>query len=241
MGRAGRIAAAAGLAAAIALAGLYGLFQLSRSRCQTLTGPVVCSVKTDARAVALTFDDGPTVEGVDAVLPVLGDRGVKATFFLVGRDLERRPGLAARLKADGHELANHGYSHVRMVGRPESFYAEQIARTDRLLRQEGEARPTLLRPPYGKRLWGFSRAAERAGYRVVTWDVEPDSAGLSDPSAYARHVLDAVRPGSIVLIHPMYRANGAAREALPLILDGLVERGYRVTTVSELLQLEQAR
>lgn len=215
--------------------GLFGVFQLSRARCQELTGPVVCRVETDARVVALTFDDGPTPQGVEAVLPVLRARGAKATFFLIGRDLEEHPGLAARLRAEGHELGNHGYAHMRMIGRAEEVYAEEIARTDRLLRREGEPRPTLFRPPYGKRLWGLSRAAERAGYRVVTWDVEPDSAGLTDPRTYARHVLDRVRPGSIILIHPMYRSNETARAALPLILDGLSERGYRIATVSELL------
>lgn len=223
------------LAVTVVLAAVYGLHRLSKARCLDWAGPVVCRVETQERLVALTFDDGPTARGVDAVLPVLKARGFKATFFLIGRETAERPELAARLKAEGHELGNHGWSHVRMVGRPRSFYEEEIARTDALLRAAGETRPTLFRPPYGRRLWGLHAATDRAAHRVVTWDVEPDSFDLPTPEAYAEHVLERVRPGSIVLMHPMYASNETARAALPLVLDGLAARGYRVTTVSELL------
>lgn len=240
MKSAGKIAATAALTSAVVLAGLYGLHRLSKARCLGWAGPVVCRVETQERVVALTFDDGPTARGVDAVLPVLRERGVKATFFLIGRETAERPDLAARLKAEGHELGNHGFSHVRMVGRPQSFYEQEIARTDALLRAAGETRPTMFRPPYGSRLWGLHVAARRSGHRVVTWDVEPDSFDLPTPEAYAAHVLDRVRPGSIVLIHPMYGSNETARAALPLVLDGLAARGYRVGAVSELLAAAEA-
>jgi peptidoglycan/xylan/chitin deacetylase (PgdA/CDA1 family) len=112
-------------------------------------------------------------------------------------------------------------------------YVEEIRKTDTLLRGEG-ARPTLFRPPFGKKLTGLPIAVEQTGYRMVTWDIaDPDSA--HDPRAYADRVLGQVKPGSIILVHAMYQSRGTARDALPLILAGLRERGYRAVSVGELL------
>lgn len=223
------------LAIVIALCSI-ALWQISKARCLQLVGEMVCRVETSERVVALSFDDGPTPDGVDAVLPPLRARGIKASFFVIGKEMTRFPGQAARLKADGHELGNHSFSHVRMIGHGAAFYDAEVRRTHGLLRAAGEAKPILLRPPFGKRLWGFPLAAERAGYRTIMWDVEDDAARHPEPADYARHILDQVRPGSIILMHTMYRHNSTARAALPLVLDGLAARGYRVVPVSALLQ-----
>lgn len=218
---------------ALALAGV-ALWRISGLPCTQLVGTVTCRVETSQRIVALTFDDGPTPRGVDAVLPILRAHGARATFFLIGRDMARHPGQAERLLAAGHELGNHTWSHRRNVGHLPQFYREEVARADALLRRAG-ARPILFRPPYGKRLVGLPQAVEQAGYSMVTWDVDDAGLGQVTPQAYAAAILARVRPGSIVLMHPMYRGNDSARVALPLVLDGLRARGYRVVTLSELL------
>lgn len=223
------------VAMALALVAAGGLWRASKARCFALAGEVVCRVETTRKIVALSFDDGPTPEGVEEVLRELEPRGIRATFFLIGKHIERHPEAAARLTAAGMELGNHSFSHRRMIFRTAGTYDAEIARTDALLRAAGARRPSLLRPPFGKRLWGFPLAAERAGYGVVMWDVEDDAEAHPDPRDYARDILERVRPGSIILIHPMYRHSTTARRALPLILDGLAARGYRVTTVSDLL------
>lgn len=225
-----------GLAAvALALVVSIGLWRVSKARCFALIGEVVCRVETDRKLVALSFDDGPTPAGVDAVLAELQPRGIRATFFLIGKHVAEHPDAAARLAIAGMELGNHSFTHRRMLFRAQATYDSEIARTDALLRTAGETQPRLIRPPFGKRLWGFPLAAERAGYRVVMWDVEDDAEGHPDPEAYAADILGRVRPGSIILIHPMYRHSTTARRALPMILDRLAARGYRVVTVSELL------
>jgi peptidoglycan/xylan/chitin deacetylase (PgdA/CDA1 family) len=101
------------------------------------------------------------------------------------------------------------------------------------LRRAGAPKPTVFRPPFGKKLIGLPLAVERNGYRMIMWD--SGDAPDRNPVIYARKVLDEVRPGSIILIHPMYSANATERAALPLILDGLAKRGFRMVTVSELL------
>jgi peptidoglycan/xylan/chitin deacetylase (PgdA/CDA1 family) len=218
---------------------LFATWQISKARCFTLTGAVTCRVKTQTRAVALTFDDGPTEHGVTQVATVLKSHGARATFFLIGREAKEKPELVRRLIADGHEIGNHSYSHRQMLLQSKSYYGEEIRRTDEALRQAGVARPRWFRPPFGKKLVGLPRAVAEEGYSMVTWDVEEPSAA-AQPQAYADEVLKRVRPGSIIIMHVMYKANAPARAALPLILAGLKSRGYQVVTVGELMVSKQS-
>lgn len=228
---------AGALLATVAL--LFAARLVSKEPCFQLVGDITCRVETRQKAVALTFDDGPTELGVDAVLPVLAEYDAQATFFLVGSAAERKPELVERLLQAGHEVGNHSYSHVHNVGRSAEFYRYEIETTNTLLRETG-AEPKLFRPPYGTKLLGLPRAVEAAGLHTVTWDVEEDYAE-KDPALYAAHILDEVRPGSIILIHPMFAANETARAALPRILSGLREKGYAVVTVSELIAIAAAK
>jgi peptidoglycan-N-acetylglucosamine deacetylase len=228
--------------AAIALLGLgisFFLWRASKAECWALVGEVTCRVETDQPVVALSFDDGPTPEGVDAVLPELQRRNVRATFFLIGNRMERWPGQAERLVAAGMELGNHSYTHRRMIGGSEAHYRDELTRTDRLLRAAGARTSGLFRPPFGKRLFGLPRAAAATGHRIIMWDVGDDVAHNPTAEAYAADIVRRTRPGSIILIHPMYRTNAVERAALPLVLDGLAARGFRIVTVGELLRLQR--
>ncbi|WP_374470892.1 polysaccharide deacetylase family protein [Phenylobacterium sp.] len=220
---------------AVLAAFALGLHEISKLRCFALLGPLVCKVETVRPEVALTFDDGPTALGVDAVLPVLREHGARATFFLVGRELEARPELARRIVAAGHEVANHAYSHQRMLLRSQAFYDRELKQTENLLdqvRQEDE--PGLLfRPPYGKKLPGVALSMREQGLIMVTWSVEEPK--TDDPAAYAREIVEKAKPGDIILMHPMYAANATARAALPQVLEGLQAKGLRVITVTEMM------
>jgi peptidoglycan/xylan/chitin deacetylase (PgdA/CDA1 family) len=223
-----------GIAAAVTLATFVAaavLYKISKAECFTLTGHVICRVDTQQQLVALTFDDGPSAEGLDAVLPALAHYHAKGTFFLIGRNVSAP--LVHRIVAGGHEIGNHSFNHVRMVFHSSAFYDEEIRRTHAVLQAAGAPKPILFRPPFGKKLIGLPRAVERNGYRMIMWDSgdPPDR----DPGVYAAKILAQVRPGSIVLIHPMYSANATERAALPLILDGLSKRSFHMVTVSELL------
>ena len=215
-----------------------GLYQASRARCFQLVGEVTCRIKTNEKIVALSFDDGPAPEGVAAVIRILQQHDVKATFFLIGERIERFPGQAESLLAAGHELGNHSYSHQRNLLKPQSFYRSEVRRTGALLDKAGSD-TTLFRPPFGKRLIGLPLEVEGAGYQTIMWDVEDRPEDFDgDPRAYANDIVTRVQPGSIILMHPMYRHNRTAREALPMVLQGLKKRGFEVITVSELLRRE---
>jgi peptidoglycan/xylan/chitin deacetylase (PgdA/CDA1 family) len=221
---------------AVLMAGGWAAWRLSRARCYALT-PVVCRVQTQAPLVALTFDDGPTDVGVDTVLPLLEAHGAHATFFLIGEQLARRPDLARRLLAAGQELGDHTYTHVRMVGHSQGFYDAQVDRTEQLLARVG-SRSGLFRPPYGKKLIGLPIAVRKHRLTMVLWDIEDPL--TKDPAAFAREVVSKARPGSIILVHPMYPANTTGRAALPAILDGLQHKGLRAVSVGELLRAAHA-
>ena len=227
-----------GLVLLLCLAVAIALNEVSKATCFTLTGHAICRVETDQPLVALTFDDGPTALGVDSVLPVLKRYGARGTFFLIGDSFFPPYGsiddpLVRRIVADGHEIGNHSQSHNRMVLHSSSFYDREIKQTDAILRAAGAPKPSLFRPPYGKKLFGLPIAIERNGYKLIMWDSgdPPDR----DPKLYAEKVLAQIRPGSIVLIHPMFQSRATERAALPLILEGLKRRGLRSVTVSELI------
>lgn len=220
---------ASGLVIALAVA----LYVVSNARCFALVGDIVCRVETDKPMVALTFDDGPTDQGVDSALSALRAGGARATFFLIGSEVGERPHLVRRIAAEGHEIANHSLTHRVMIGRPGGFYDTEIGETHRRLVAAGAPPPTLFRPPYGKKLWGLPAAARRHGYRIVMIDVEEPL--VEDPRVYAERVVREAKPGSILLMHLMYRANGTAREALPLVIRGLQQRGFRIVPVGELI------
>ena len=220
---------------------LYGILVLSRSRTWQTFGEIVHRVETSRKVVALTFDDGPQAEALDEILAPLERAGVKATFFVCGAQMVENPGVSEKLVAAGHELGNHTFSHERMWFKSSSFIADEIERTDGLIRAAGHQGVIYVRAPYCKKIVGFPWYLRREGRVHVTFDVEPESSPEidADSARIAAHVLARVRPGSIVLLHPWYRNRGRTRKAIPFIVDGLRERGYEFVTVSELLALRR--
>jgi peptidoglycan/xylan/chitin deacetylase (PgdA/CDA1 family) len=223
------------LAVVLLLAAVFAVFEISRARCFSLVGEAICHVETNAPLVALSFDDGPTPDGVAWASAVLRPSHAHATFFAIGGEIPGHEALIRGLLAEGHEVGNHSFSHVRMAMHSDAFYDDEIMRTDVLLRGAGVAAPNLFRPPYGKKLIGLPLALERHHYRMIMWDVE-DPLDAQTPQAYADAVVREARRGSIILMHVMYSGNRIARAALPLVVRGLEARGLRIVTVGELLR-----
>lgn len=229
-----------GAISVLVIVAIFGTFMLSKSRTFQLFGEIVPRVETDRKVVALTFDDGPLNESVDAILEDL--ENVKATFFVCGAEIEKNREAAGKLVAAGHELGNHSYSHVRMWFKPPSFYREEFEKTDALIRAAGHDGPIHVRAPYCKKLVGLPWYFAKTNRVHVTFDVEPESDPEidADHALIVSHVIENVRPGSIVLLHPWYRNRGNARAAVPLIVTGLKNAGYELVTVDELLKLRKS-
>ena len=215
-------------------------WQLSKSRSFQLYGGLVTRANVDQRVVALTLDDGPTPEGTGAILPVLDSLGVRATFFVTGRDLANNPTDGRRIVQAGHALGNHSYSHRQMVLHSRAFVHREITQTDSLIRAAGWEGDIPFRPPYGKRLFVLPRYLHQTGRSTFLWDIEPESYGDVAGSAMdiADHVAERVQPGSIILLHVMYNSRHTSREAIPLIVKRLRKEGYRFVTLQALMAME---
>jgi peptidoglycan/xylan/chitin deacetylase (PgdA/CDA1 family) len=216
---------------------LGSAWKLGKSRTFQLFGNIVPRVDTADRLVALTFDDGPTVQYTDQVLAILREEGVRATFFVVGKALERDLAVCQRIVTEGHELGNHSYSHMRMMFKSYAFIRHEIERTDDLIRTCGQEGDIHFRSPNGKKLILLPYYLATTSRKNIFWDVGPeaDREIAADADRIAGHVLEETQPGSIILLHVMYESRAESRKALPAIIRGLRDQGYRFVTVSELL------
>jgi peptidoglycan/xylan/chitin deacetylase (PgdA/CDA1 family) len=216
--------------------GLSG-WRLHKSRSYQLFGELVQRVETTDSVVALTFDDGPTKGFTAEVLRILDRAGARATFFVVGSNVERWPEDASAMVEAGHEIGNHSYSHGTLVLRGPASVRSEVLRTDSLIRAAGHTGEIHFRPPYGKKLIVLPWVLSRLGTRTVLWDIEPESFQdvATDPARIREHVLERVSPGSIILLHTFFESRRSTLNALPDLIAELQDRGYRLVTVSELL------
>ena len=220
----------------LTLVAAVGLYLLMNARCYQLLGDLVCHGANDHKHIALTFDDAPSESTSDAVLAVLAEKNVQATFFMIGENMARYPQAAQRIAAAGHELGNHSYSHRRFLLRSPAFIAREIEDTNALIRAAGYHGPIHFRPPYGKKLLGLPWYLARHHITTVMWDSEPARQQPPTAEAITAAALAQAHNGAIILLHPFCPdACRAEREALPHIIDGLRAQGYTLVTVSTLL------
>lgn len=225
------------LAVAFLLISPVMLWKISRSSTFQFFGEIIPRVDTSQKVVALTLDDGPTATGTDQILTILAEENVKATFFVIGSDLERNLEQARKIVAAGHELGNHSYSHVRMLLVTSSFVKQEIESTDKLIRAAGYQGEILFRPPYGKKLFALPYYLSKTGRKTITADVAPDSDRPAvDADEITQNVLSNTRPGSIIVMHVMYPNRAESMKAVKKIVAGLKAQGYSFKTMSELLK-----
>jgi peptidoglycan/xylan/chitin deacetylase (PgdA/CDA1 family) len=221
----------------ILLVGVVALWEVSNSHTFQFFGLIVPRVNTSEKVVALTFDDGPTPSGTSEILKVLDEMHVKATFFVIGAELEQNMSEGRKIVAAGHELGNHSYSHARMILVTPNFVQQEVEKTDRLIREVGYTGEINFRPPFGKKLFALPYYLSKTGRRTITWDVEADS--KPEIARDAKKIIDValpqVRPGSIILLHVMYPSRHESLKAVVGIVESLRREGYRFVTVSELL------
>ncbi len=217
--------------------GFYGFWQISKSRTFQLMGEIVPRVETTDQVVALTFDDGPVPEATEEILAILKEQDIKATFFLTGAEIEQHPESARQIVAAGHEVGNHSYSHERMFFKTPAFIQREIDDTDKLIREAGYTGAIHFRSPFGKKFLLLPYYLAERHKKNIMWDVEPNTFPEIDRDAnkIADYTLANAKPGSIILLHVMYRGREESMKAVPQIIAGLKERGFTFVTVSELL------
>lgn len=190
--------------------------------------------------VALTFDDAPDTKYTPQVLNILKKYNVKATFFVVGRLVEKHPGVVRRMAQEGHVVGNHTFNHSLLTRLSDEQFQAQVNRTQKLLKSTIGYTPKLLRPPYGEisesqLLWATSHH-----FTVVNWNVDSKDWKQLDQAQVTANVLNHAKAGSIILQHsgggPEQNLSGTV-SALPTIIESLQSRGYHLVTLPELLKI----
>lgn len=180
------------------------------------------------KAVYLTFDDGPIPEVTPGVLDILARYGVKATFFMVGENIDKHPDVFRRVLEEGHTVANHSYNHIKGFRYTTSAYLANVSKCqDAIERHGGQTR--LFRPPYGRTYWWQRRALVERGYRIILWDVLTRD---YNPRRTLEEMLSQVkretRPGSIINFHDSLKSNERMLKVLPRVIEWLQKEGYEI-------------
>jgi peptidoglycan/xylan/chitin deacetylase (PgdA/CDA1 family) len=198
----------------------------------TVHGPV------DTGQVALTFDDGPNLGATRKIMAILDAHDVKGTFFEVGKAIDADPQITRALYKDGHLLGNHSYNHDQWRWLDPRY--PELQRTQDAFQRAIGTCPVLYRPPHGDRTPFLAQVVRDHHMRMVLWSASAGDWATNDARVVARRILAGARPGAILLLHDGLDGNPAANrevlvKALPLILEGLRDKGLSAVRLDRLL------
>lgn len=179
--------------------------------------------------VALTFDDGPSPKYTPLLLDGLKERNVRATFFLLGKNVKENQELVQRMQAEGHLLGNHTYNHVQLNKIPETTARQEILKTNNEIYEATGKYPEYMRPPYGAWKKNMELCVEML---PVFWDIDTLDWKSQNVDAILKAAGEEPEDGSIILMHDEYQTSV---EASLLLIDRLKEKGYEFVTVDELI------
>ena len=180
------------------------------------------------KLIALTFDDGPRRATTAELLDGLAQRGVPATFFLIGEQIVGQEDLVRRMEAEGHQIGIHTYDHVTLTGLNWADFDAQVDKTRQMLKNILGHNDFLLRPPYGLYDEGVQR---KAGAPIILWSIDPEDWGDKNADREVAHIVSEAKDGAIVLMHDIYPDSV---EAALRVVDALHEQGYLFVTIDQL-------
>jgi peptidoglycan-N-acetylglucosamine deacetylase len=213
---------------------IVALREVTNSSTFQLFGDYVARVETTDKVVALTFDDGPVPQNTPSILDLLDKYDVKATFFMMGRNVERFPDVARQVIGRGHEVGNHSYSHPKLVWMSPGAVRDEIDRTDRLLRDAGVTGPIHFRPPHAAKFVVLPYLLRETRRLSVLGDVDPEEWKGRPAEVMIPAVLGQVRPGSIIGFHDVMGVETA--KTVDGIIPELQRRGYTFERISDFVR-----
>lgn len=201
------------------------------------------SANTDkGKKIALAFGEGPAPGATEPLLQQLDSLHIKATFFPVGKSMEQFPELTRAIIDAGHQLGNHGYSHINLASLPLSRAKEEIKKTCKLLQSHGYQERPMILPPFGNLSRELSDLLAEQEFQVAHWDLEPrQHVDMRNPEAIAEYIVENASDHSVVMLHPMYEHSEQVIAALPLISAQLREQGFRFVTLSQMAEVREDR
>lgn len=222
---------------------LIGLYAMIEPRSE-LFGPVLSRLNTNEKLVALTFDDGPVPGSTEKILAILDGYKIQATFFMIGQRAAAHPKIVRAVDHAGHGLGIHSYTHGWLLPfHTRHFILEDLRRTRQAIERSTETHQPvkLYRPPHGWRTPAMLKAVKQSGYEAVLWDaITLDFREEFHAKNITSRLLKQTRPGSIIVLHDGVAENVHAKrdnliQALPNLIDGLQQAGYRFVRVQDLL------
>ena len=201
----------------------------------TASGKMIERGNPAIRQVALTFDDGPHPIHTPEILDILDTLQVPATFFCIGREVERFPQLIKEIRRRGHVVANHTFNHPDLSKASHEQTSEELQKTSDLLRSLAGTTLRLFRPPFGLIRRDGLRIVKAHGLITVGWDTVGRDWELPAAQAIVSSALTDIRNGSIVLLHDGGGDRSQTVEALPEIISQLRSRGFGFVTVEQML------
>ncbi|PKH44934.1 glycosyl transferase [Dehalococcoides mccartyi] len=226
--------------------GLVGiLFWGYASPSSQLFGKVYFEGEGESKTISLTFDDGPNPEYTPEILAILDKYGIKATFFVVGKNVETYPELTREILERGHILGNHSYSHDANHALSD-FGAKDMLRCAETICKYTGVTPCLYRPPYGKRSPWELAAANEMNVTTVSWGYAVEGKSLAETDNAISKILDKSGPGCILLFHDGYGIDANSLQSdcqltikvLDSLISNLLQQGYKFVTLPELLGLD---
>jgi len=185
--------------------------------------------------IAITFDDGPHPKNTPRLLDMLRERNIKATFYVIGRNVDLYPNVLRRTVSEGHEIGNHSYTHPILSKLSDSALREELTKCRDAVARASGIQPRTMRPPYGALLQRQRELIHaELKYPTIMWSVDPLDWKRPGPSVVTSRILTGTTPGAIVLAHDLH---GGTVDAMPATLDGLLRKGYKFVTVSQLLAM----
>lgn len=219
----------------------YIIVALMNSKTFQLFGAIVPRVATESKVVALTFDDSPDPGATEELLSILERTDTKATFFLIGKQMNKHPEQTEKIITAGHELGNHTYTHYSLTFQSPDLIKREIELADKTIRAFGYNKPTHFRPPYGNKLLLLPLYLHMTDRNTIMWNIAPDDHPTiaSNAEYMADHVEEEISPGSIIVMHPMYKHRKESLKAVEPIINRLKAKGYTFVTVTELLTYQK--
>ncbi len=187
--------------------------------------------KGDEKNIYLTFDDGPHPEATQSVIEVLDKNKIKATFFLIGKNIIKYPNLVSTLVSEGHTIANHSYSHNRVTSLFFSKLKNEVKNTDELLLSHSKSRVKLYRPPYGFFNWNTKKVATQLDYKVCMWTLLSGDFLGWNKDKIIDYTINNITNGSIIVFHDNEKTKNEISQTLQEIIPRLVDMGYKFSTL----------
>jgi peptidoglycan/xylan/chitin deacetylase (PgdA/CDA1 family) len=212
----------------------------TREETMPVTIRMVSADKVRPKVVALTYDDGPSPKDTEALLKVLAAEQVKATFFMIGRNVKSYPAVARKVAQAGHQVAGHSYAHDSLPKLKPPKIEKDLEETARVIEEATGVHPLWMRPPYGAVNGSLYTLLGEKQTRFAMWDIDPLDWRRPGAKVIAERVLKKVRPGAVVLLHDGSVNRAQTVEASKIIIAKLKKKGYRFVTMQELYVLAQS-